>query len=1132
MEEQATKIQALIRGSLTRKRLKRDPQFSKMYKLSHRSQAGLYDGVSLDDYGQDDLVLFSHRRYQERKKMRESARTGEEHLERLVSLQSEEEISRTEGREKSQVLTDNLASLSASSEEDVKEISGEEGASPKGKGEEEEKLKETNDPLLLEYAEADMREAQGSEEPHTAEIDGRASGQEERKEVASEENAQRPEAEAKAETAESDPSVVPVKDWEVGGENVPPQGLIPAVESEAQSLPEKIRPEDRLEAVPSAEPSVHPDGTAPAEEEQEAVTPEAQKAELPESKQSQEALNPIKEDLIIPETDHSQATFQGSPQEPFATEALGLGNSLVLDTAAPPELSRIPSQQDQFPKREADTEQAKSGEDLEKTSEPQREIEYPQIQQDGQETPKPDASGGIPLQGEDPPTAVQASPIDLPETQHIEGEIPQEQSSEVIALPEDHARDQFQRIDAALGTPEPVQMPPMPPDQTEQPIIIVRDAETPEPEEAIFTSGMALRIPDMAETESEEPQLPIIPETKVEQEIIPIQAENASLVSPSSPTTQDLPREHTPLHILPEIPSTEGFMQVGEMPPTPVELVEERKEEQESSPQILEVKTDNQELLSVPNPSSPKSEKHEKAMSIEVLIPSLSKDYSEESPETISEMLHKALPAVPMADSTPSPKMANFTAESAKVPLISPLEEPTVQAPILADSNPNPLPESGPNSLDLPRPVEVTSSSQEQLLIPEIRETIVPPDFPQQTSAEHPEHASAKTDQPTFRVANPSGQRPSLKQPPAVYEKSSEVLLSPQTIESIQPSYRTPSFPESLKTSFRENEGRSQTDSPGRPAVSESSSKPTISEFISMPEVPESPKRPAVPEEPIQAEEPEEAPAPERASLSQVSADSNEELKTESPNHTNVIAINIPEPAAVSMFEAPRSDSPDSPSNNSSNSSLSSQEDLDADASLLLPELPRLGASSSAAILEDVLADRRQQTRPPRHLQTRPVPAPLPSRKGNKSHSQENSLSITTGSEEQLRPKKGLKSSSLLRHPPLYAKRPSGHLLHSSDPQKKAKVPRAKTTELLPPTKKKPSPYDFQWSKKMLEKVFKVGVEVKLRPAIYLPDMKVRKLRKSVVRVLGRGVDLPEIRSRSEKEKQEREFVSRVKDRV
>jgi hypothetical protein len=66
----------------------------------------------------------------------------------------------------------------------------------------------------------------------------------------------------------------------------------------------------------------------------------------------------------------------------------------------------------------------------------------------------------------------------------------------------------------------------------------------------------------------------------------------------------------------------------------------------------------------------------------------------------------------------------------------------------------------------------------------------------------------------------------------------------------------------------------------------------------------------------------------------------------------------------------------------------------------------------------------------------------------------------------------------------------------------------------------------------MLERVFKVGVEVKIRPAIYLPDMRVRKLRKSVVRVLGRGVDLPEIISRSEKEKQEREFVSRVKDRV
>ena len=1089
MAEQATKIQALIRGSLTRKRLKRDPQFSKMYKLSHRSQAGQYDGVSLDDYGQDDLVLFSNRRYQERKKLRDSARTGEEHLDRLVSLQSEEEISRTEGREKSQVLTDNLASLSASSEEDLKDMSGEEGAALEGKVGE----KGTNDPVSLESVEADMREAQGSEEPHTRGIDGQeeASGIEE--------------VQSKGESADKAPNADPVKDLEVSAAKdlVVSGESAPAVEPESQSPAEQIPPAERLEAAPVAEVTVHSADTAPAEE-QKVPTPEAQEQEQP--MQTQEVQSPKKADLTLPETDRKellQATFEDAPQEPPATQ-VPEDPLRDLEAAAPPELTQIHPQQDEFPKPVVEVEQGQ----------PQKETDFPQTQQG---TPKSHDSDAVPPHEEDLPQ-VQALPIDSPETQQIEGEIPQlqEPSSEAASPPEGLGHDLLQRVEAAPGTPEPVQMP------SEQSSIIVRDASTPEPEAGLFISGTLLRIPITAETESDEPQLPIIPEAEVQgpegkQEAAPVQAENVPLSS--SPPAQDLIAEPSPPQTLPqaEIPPLEDFTQSGEKPQTPVAQVEERKEEQartlSSRPQTLAVDT-QQPLVPEAGNLESKPEEHEKDISIEVVLPSLPEG---KSPDTVNERLPSALPVVPAADSLtyspPSPKRPNLTTTPAKVQLMSSF----VRAFIPAGSHPNPLPASVPESSsptisqDPPNPAEATPfpSSQEQQLIPVIRESIVPPDPPQTSApADHSEPPSLKTDQPTFRVANPAGHRPSLKQPPASCEKRSEVLLSPQTIESVQPSYRTPSFPESLKTSFRDTEGRSQSESPSRPVV---------------------------PEEPVQAEEPEEAPAPERTSLSQVSAASSEELKIESPKYVDTTAVSIPERAAnVSLFEAPRNESPDTLSDNSSDSSLSDQEKLDADASLLLPELPRLGASSSAAVLESVPARRKEQSRPPRHLQARPVPAQPPLRKGNKSHSQDNSLSIS-GSEDYLRPKKSLKSSSLLRHPPLYAKRPSGNLFHSSDPLKKARVPRAKTTELLPPAnfKKKPSPYDFQWSKKMLERVFKVGVEVKLRPAIYLPDMKVRKLRKSAVRVvLGRGVDLPEIISRSEKEKQEREFVSRVKDRV
>ena len=46
------------------------------------------------------------------------------------------------------------------------------------------------------------------------------------------------------------------------------------------------------------------------------------------------------------------------------------------------------------------------------------------------------------------------------------------------------------------------------------------------------------------------------------------------------------------------------------------------------------------------------------------------------------------------------------------------------------------------------------------------------------------------------------------------------------------------------------------------------------------------------------------------------------------------------------------------------------------------------------------------------------------------------------------------------------------------------------------------SPYDPSWNKRVLEKVFRIGVEVRLRPNAYLPDLIIRRLRKNGIRDL------------------------------
>lgn len=1140
MEREAIKIQALIRGSLTRKRLKRDPQFSKLYKTSHRSLVGAYDGVSLDDYGQDDLVLFSNRRYQERKKMRDSARTGEEQLDRLVSVQSDEEICRTEGKEKSQVLTDNLASLSASSEEDIKDISADDMALAEGKGESVEKPQGINDPLSLKDSSPDLGdEALGAKGGHLAEADREEDKQEESKELARKEE---PEASLQGEAE----GRAPVKGLEDGQETEGAAHPVPSVDPGEQTLTEKVSPDERLEAEPSAR-SIDPSHT---EEKPKATLLEPQKSDPVEPEQKREEIpSPhVVEAFDIAETGHKE-DIPVTVEKPLPLVLPAAEDSQIdplkdSHDLPKPESAPVQPQEDLPSQSEVAVGQIDPEEDTSKAAKAELESEHSPAQHDLEGMPEPQNTPNIPKEIEDVPMDLPVLPTDKP--------IPtsQEQVETIAAASGVEKSEDLPKIetspksDATPVVPEPAQWSPVPPEDpsvAEQFVIIDREMSTPEPETHPCIYAPIVRISITTETESDEPEIPRMPETGQTFDIASAEKDLIGDQEPPFPT------------IAPEtlLPQTEAHLQTSlalqeDKPRVVIEQIGEKKEESGVDlpipSQSLVAGIDNQQLPVLIEPEEKREDlvaEREKPRATEAFVNENERESSEaigdRREEPAEPKILEPIINLPKESPLPSPKKGEIPIESETVPPIDsglrPLEEQTAAIPIHPLTIPYTDTPPAANSLDsfsdLPKPQEVIPSlrSQEPLVIPEIRESMVPSDPQLSPTADpsSPERHPLKTDQPTFRVANPAnpsnpaGQRPSLKQP--LEKRGSETMLSPQTIESIQPSYRTPSFPESVKSSFRDSEGRSQDESPSRPVF---------------PEKPVEAEEPILAEDPIIAEEPQEAPAPELASLSKVSADSSEEeAKIESPKYANFTENMAPEPAvAVSMFDAPKADSSGTLSDNSSissNSSLSDKEDLDADASLLLPELPRLGASSSAALLRDT-ASKKDLSKPPR---SRPPPRNVASQNGYKSYSQENSMSVS-GSEEQLRGKKGVKSSSLLRHPlPMYAKRPSNIPPPKSNPHKKPKVPRTHTSELIPPSlKKKPSPYDFQWSKRMLERVFKVGVEVKIRPAIYLPDMRVRKLRKSVVRVLKRGVDLPEIISRSEKEKQEREFVSRVKDRV
>lgn len=87
--------------------------------------------------------------------------------------------------------------------------------------------------------------------------------------------------------------------------------------------------------------------------------------------------------------------------------------------------------------------------------------------------------------------------------------------------------------------------------------------------------------------------------------------------------------------------------------------------------------------------------------------------------------------------------------------------------------------------------------------------------------------------------------------------------------------------------------------------------------------------------------------------------------------------------------------------------------------------------------------------------------------------------------------KSSLPTKSLLRETIPEPRSLSRGRRHPSNP----KTPEQRLLRLI-------SPYDPSWNKRVLEKVFRIGVEVRLRPNAYLPDLIIRRLRRNGVKDL------------------------------
>lgn len=88
--------------------------------------------------------------------------------------------------------------------------------------------------------------------------------------------------------------------------------------------------------------------------------------------------------------------------------------------------------------------------------------------------------------------------------------------------------------------------------------------------------------------------------------------------------------------------------------------------------------------------------------------------------------------------------------------------------------------------------------------------------------------------------------------------------------------------------------------------------------------------------------------------------------------------------------------------------------------------------------------------------------------------------------------KSSLPAKSLLRDTALDPRSLSRGRRHHSN---RTKTPEQRLLRLI-------SPYDPSWNKRVLEKVFRIGVEVRLRPNAYLPDLIIRRLRRNGTRDL------------------------------